>query len=198
MIASCRIFAASILAMALLGLPAHAMEGMDMSGSNNTCPVMAGGMHELHLSAYHADTAEELCMDVPKIGQVTISIDAVSAELRDMTTEIRVVNAADPDLVANGNLDPITVTHLPPRRYPTGTATFPVNFTSAGKYAVLLTFRDDTGMVMTASHPLTVGAIFAPWMIVGAVFGVALVVGLGMYYRAETRKAKAAAAAKSS
>lgn len=182
------ILGASILAMVLLVGPARAMEGMTMSGTNNTCPLMAG-MHEMHLSAYHAGSIEELCTDIPATGPVTISIDAVSPELRDMMTEIRVVSGTGAE--ANADLDRITLAYVPPKRYPAGTATFPVTFDKAGTYAVLVTVRDDHGMVMSSRLPLTVGAMFSSGMIVGLVFGLALLVAAVVYMRAINRRATA-------
>jgi hypothetical protein len=183
-----RLIGASILAIVLLATRGQAMEGMDMSGSNNTCPLMAG-MHEMHLSAYQNGSIDELCMDIPATGPVTISIDAVSPELRDMTTEIRVVKGTGTE--ASGNLDQSTIAYVAPKRYPAGTATFPVTFNDTGKYAVLVTVRDDHGMVMSTSFPLTVGAILSPGLIVGVIFGLALIVALVVYLRAVNRQAAA-------
>jgi hypothetical protein len=172
-----RLLGAMVLAVVLLSTRAQAMEGMDMSGSSNMCPLMAG-MHEMHLSAYQGGTFEEYCMTIPSIGPVTISIDAVSPEIRDMTKEIRLVKGKG-DL--DGDLTQATVFYLPPQHYPAGTATFEAAFAEPGNYTLLVTLRDDHGMEMQAKMPLSVGAAFSPGMIVGLLFGSAIIVSFGVY-----------------
>jgi hypothetical protein len=186
-----RLPAALALMAGLYCAPAAAMEGMDMSGSSNTCPLMAG-MHEMHFAAWQAGSFDELCMDIPNAGPVTMSIDAVSPEIRDMTTEIRVISGKGPK---TADADAVTVFHLPPQRYAAGTATFEVPFTEAGDYTVVVTLRDDHGMEMSGRIPLTVGATLAPWMIVLIVFSLAFVVAVAIYYRSISRRAAAAKAA---
>jgi hypothetical protein len=184
-----RLLGALVLAVVLLSTRAQAMEGMDMSGSSNMCPLMAG-MHEMHLSAYQGGAFEEYCMTIPHAGPVTISIDAVSPEIRDMTKEIRVVKGkAD----AVGDLTEATVFHLPPQHYPAGTATFDATLPEPGNYTLLVTLRDDHGMEMLAKMPLSVGATFSPGLIVWLLFGGAIIASFGVYlYMVNRRPAKAA------
>jgi hypothetical protein len=182
-----RIAAAFLLAVAIFAPRAQAMEGM--SGMYNTCMLMAG-MHELHLSAYQTSSGseEEFCADVPSTGPTIITINAVSPEILKMTTEIRIVRDDGSGELPSGDLAPITIAHLPPKNYPTGIATLPVNFDKAGDYLVLVTVDDGNGMSMTSRFVISAGKIFTKSLFVWVVYGGILLAVLGIFLWIERRR----------
>lgn len=189
-----RLLGGLIVALGLIGARAQAQDTslMDMN-MNMGCMLMAG-MHEMNVAVYsHAsDAAEDLCEGVPSPGPVSVTLNAVSKELRDLTLEIRLVR--DTGVDANSNLEPITLAYLPPKNYPTGVVTFPANLDKPGKYAVLVTVRDDKDrdMVMSGRFVLTVEQTFKKWLIVPVVFGLALAAVLASYIWDQRRKSLSA------
>lgn len=152
------------------------------SNPNNTCPLMAGGMHEMHVSAYHPSVGlEELCTEIPGTGRITITLDAVSPEIRDMTTEIKLVKG-------DGTTpDPVTLAYLPAQRYPSGVATFTADLGSPGQYALLVTLREGA-MEMAATHVITVTHPMNKWVYVPVAATVVLAAAAFFYFRGERRK----------
>jgi hypothetical protein len=144
---------------------------------------MAGGMHEMHVSAYHASTGlfDELCMDIPGTGKVSITLDAVDNAIRDMTTEIKVVKED------GTGAEPVALAYLPPTRYPSGVATFTVDLDAPGKYALLVTLREGA-MEMSGKHVLTVAHPLAKWLYVPVGAGFVLVGAAAAYFWSERRK----------
>jgi hypothetical protein len=61
-----------------------------------------------------------------------ITLSSASKELRDMTTEVRIVRDTGAATTASGNLDPATLAYLPPKNYPRGVITLPANFDKPG------------------------------------------------------------------
>jgi hypothetical protein len=61
-----------------------------------------------------------------------ITLSSASKELRDMTTEVRIVRDTGAATAASGNLDPATLAYLPPKNYPRGVITLPANFDKPG------------------------------------------------------------------
>jgi hypothetical protein len=181
------IFGVSALVAALVfGGSARAQgSGHEHHGNpNNSCPLMVGGMHEMHVAAYHSSTGlfDELCVDIPGTGKVSITLDAVGSEIRDMTTEIRVVKGEGTEAA------PMTVAHIPPTRYPSGVATFTVDFDAPGKYALIVTLREGA-MEMSSTHVLNVAHPLQKWAFVPV--GAALVmVGAGIFYFWSERRKK--------
>jgi hypothetical protein len=175
---------AGIAALALGGQAQAQGSGHEHHGNpNNTCPLMAGGMHEMHVSAYHASTGlfDELCMDIPGTGKVSITLDAVDNAIRDMTTEIKVVKED------GTGAEPVALAYLPPTRYPSGVATFTVDLDAPGKYALLVTLREGA-MEMSGKHVLTVAHPLAKWLYVPVGAGFVLVGAAAAYFWSERRK----------
>jgi hypothetical protein len=181
--------AALILGVVVLGgRPAAAQDTsfMDMN-MNMGCMLMAG-MHEMQLAVYQSGAREDSCEDIPSPGPALISLTAISKELRDMTTEVRLVKDAGTEPAPGTNLDPVTLAYLPPKKYPTGVITFPVTFDKPGKYAVLVTVTDDKDMVMSGRLVMTVGETYKVWVAAFAICGVLLAGVLGFYLWDQNRK----------
>lgn len=190
MIALGRLAAASALAFGLLCARAEAQDSslMDMN-MDMGCMLMAG-MHEFRLAAYShsSDSRDDVCADVPAPGPVSLTLNAISKELRDMTIEVRVVKDAGAGDAPQANLEQATLAYLPPKNYRTGVVTFPVTFDKAGKYAVLVTVRDDKDMVMSGQYVMTVEESARQWMFVLAFAVAAVAAAAGFYVWDEHRK----------
>src|ERR1700730_4134305 len=150
-----RLAAALILGIVLLEEPAAAQNSsfMDMN-MDRACMLMAG-MHEMQVSVYQSGATDDSCKDIPSPGPALITISSASKELRDMTTEVRIVRGTRAETAASGNRDPITLAYVPPKNYPTGVITLTANFDKLGKYAVLVTVRDAKDMAMSGRLGLT-------------------------------------------
>jgi len=178
-----RLAAALILGIVLPGARAEAQNSsfMDMN-MDMGCMLMAG-MHEMQVSVYQSGATDDSCKDIPSPGPTLITISSASKELRDMTTEVRIVRDTGAGRVANGNLDPITMAYLPPKNYPTGVITLTANFDKLGKYAVLVTVRDAKDMAMSGRLGLTVGQASRQWIFVYILSGIILAAAFGFYLR---------------
>jgi len=187
-----RLLLGLILAIVLFGARAEAQDSslMDMN-MDMGCMLMAG-MHEMRVSAYQqsSDASEDYCEGIPSPGPVSITLNALSKELRDMTMEIRIVRDTGGNLAPNANLDPITLAYLAPKNYPTGVVTFPANLDKPGQYAILVTVRDDKDkdMVMSGRFVMTVEQTFKKWLVVPIVFILALAAVLASYIWEQRRK----------
>jgi hypothetical protein len=100
-----------------------------------------------------------------------------------MTTEVSLVKDTEAETAASGNFDPITLAYLPPKYYPRGVITFPANFDRPGKYAVLVTVRDNKDMAMSGRLGLTVGEVSRQWIFVYILSGIILTAAFGFYLR---------------
>ena len=178
-----RLAAALILGIVLPGARAEAQNSsfMDMN-MDMGCMLMAG-MHEMQVSVYQAGATDDSCKDIPSPGPALITISSASKELRDMTTEVRIVRDTGAETAASGNLDPITLAYLPPKNYPTGVTTLTANFDKLGKYAVLVTVRDAKDMAMSGRLGLTVGQASRQWIFVYILSGIILAAAFGFYLR---------------
>jgi hypothetical protein len=185
-----RIAAALTLGFALWGTKAQAQDTslMDMN-MNMGCMLMAG-MHELQVAVYQSGALDDSCEDLPGPGPAVVTLSSASKELRDLTTEVRIVRGDTGEAASGTSLDPITLVYAPPKAYPTGVITLNTNFDKAGKYTVLATVRDDKDMVMSGHLGITVGAGSRQVIYAFLVSGVILAAALGYYLWEHRRKSK--------
>jgi hypothetical protein len=183
-----RLAAALILGIAILGARAEAQDTsfMDMN-MNMGCMLMAG-MHEMQLSVYQAGATEDSCPAIPFPGAAVVTLTAISKELRDMTTEVRIIRGAD--AVAAANLGPVTLAYLPPKIYPKGVITLPANFDQPGQYAVLVTVSDGKDMTMSGRLIVSVAQGSHTWALVFGFAGIVLAASFGYYFWDLNRKKK--------
>jgi hypothetical protein len=183
-----RLAATLIPGIVLLGARAEAQNTsfMDMN-MDMGCMLMAG-MHEMQVSVYQSGATDDSCKDIPSPGPALITLSSASKELRDMTTEVRIMRDTGAATVASGNLDPATLAYLPPKNYPRGIITLPANFDKPGKYAVLVTVRDAQDMAMSGRLGLTVGEGSRQWIFVYILSGIILAAAFGFYLRDLGRK----------
>jgi len=179
-----RLASALILGIVLPEARAKAQDPtfMDMN-MDMGCMLMAG-MHEMQVSVYQSGASDDSCKDIPSPGPALITLSSGSKELRDMTTEVRIVRDTGAKTAASGNLDPATLAYLPPKNYPRGVITLPANFDKPGKYAVLVTVRDAQDMaIMSGRLGLTVGEASSQWIFVYILSGIILASAFGFYLR---------------
>ncbi|HWX14414.1 MAG TPA: hypothetical protein VNY06_06105 [Methylocella sp.] len=185
-----RFAAALTLGFALWGTKAQAQDTslMDMN-MNMGCMLMAG-MHELQVAVYQSGALDDSCEDLPGPGPAVVTLSSASKELRDLTTEVRIVRGDTGEAASGTSLDPITLVYAPPKAYPTGVITLNTNFDKAGKYTVLATVRDDKDMVMSGHLGITVGAGSRQVIYAFLASGVILAAALGYYLWEHRRKSK--------
>jgi hypothetical protein len=94
------------------------------------------GPYGMHFTGYQPEVtgANEFCEDIPRVGHTVVALDALDEPLRDVPIEVRIIR----DTGDESNLEAITVFHLPPKRYPSGTVSFDHRFEQAGKFVGLV------------------------------------------------------------
>jgi hypothetical protein len=173
----------------LVGAQAQAQDSslMDMN-MNMGCMLMAG-MHELQVAVYQSGALDDSCEDLPAPGPAVVTISSASKELRDMTTEVRIVRGDQAEKTAStADLDPVTLAYAPPKTYPAGVVTLNVNFDKAGKYTVLVTVADNKDMVMSGHLGMTVGGGSRQVIYAFIASGIILAAALGYYFWDRRRK----------
>jgi hypothetical protein len=185
MIGISRFAAALILGIALLGGRAQAQNTsfMDMN-------MVMAGMHEMQVAVYQSGARDDSCQDVPSPGTALITLSSTSKELRDLTTEVRVVRgeAAADAAAGNAELDPVTLAYLPPKTYPTGVISLTTNFDKPGKYALLVTVSDNKDMTMTGQLGMTVGEASRQWTYAFILSGIIVAAAFGYFVWDHRRK----------
>jgi hypothetical protein len=163
--------AAWLLAMVLLVSAAHAHGGVGMR--DNRC-VLRIGPDIMFFTGYQPQNSrEEFCDDIPTTGQTVVALDMQDSELRDMLTEIRLIRDEGNHITMNGLpfltdaelgspqvLDPVTITYVPPKTYPTGTLTFAHTFPETGKFIGIVTVKNTHGQTYVSQFPFSVGKGF--------------------------------------
>jgi hypothetical protein len=162
--------AAWLLAM-VLSAAAHAHGGVGMQ--DNRC-VLRIGPDLMFFTGYQPQfSRDEFCDDIPSAGQMVVTLDMQESELRDMLTEIRLIKdegnhmkmnglplLTDAELASPQVLDPVTITHVPPKKYPTGTLTFEHTFPETGKFIGIVTVTNAHGQTWVSQFPFSVGLMF--------------------------------------
>ena len=99
------------------------------------------GPYNMHFTGYQPDNSrnKEFCEDIPETGRTVVVLDYIEAELRPFPTEVRVIRDTGRDTGSEQDLQAITVLHLPPKVYPSGSVNFEYNFDKPGKFVGLVT-----------------------------------------------------------
>jgi hypothetical protein len=152
------------------------------------------GPDEMNFTGYQPDTSrQEFCDDIPDVGRTLIVLDAVQKELRDMSTEIRVIrDIGGPDAESAANLNEVTEAYVAPTKYLRGTIEFQHTFAQPGKFVGLVTVTDDHGLRWLARFPFSVGQT-ASKELLGYLTGSGVVVVVIGAYVAYAHRRKAAA-----
>jgi hypothetical protein len=161
---------ALLLAMVLSVAAAHAHGGVGMQ--DNRC-VLRIGPDIMFFTGYQPQfSRDEFCDDIPSTGQMVVTLDMQESELRDMLTEIRLIKdegnhmrmnglpfLTDAELASPQVLDPVTITYVPPKKYPTGTLTFEHTFPEEGKFIGIVTVKNAHGQSYVSQFPFSVGQV---------------------------------------
>ena len=104
---------------------------------------------------------------------MVVALDMQEPELRDMLTEIRLIKdegnhttmnglpfLTDAELASPQVLDPVTITHVLPKKYPTGTLTFEHTFPENGRFIGIVTVKNAHGQTYVSQFPFSVGQGF--------------------------------------
>jgi len=188
-----RLGAAWLVATLLLTSGACAHGGVSVQ--NNKC-IMKIGPDIMFFTGYQPQfSREEFCDDIPNAGQMVVALDMQEKELRDMTTEIRIIKdlgthttlngypyLTDAELGDAGTLGPATVYYSQPKKYPTGTLTFQHDFPETGKFIGIVTVKNDHGQTYVSQFPFTVGTPYTKtFTIWGILTAAVLAVGFGLW-----------------
>jgi hypothetical protein len=129
--------AAACVAALLAWSPRSSGHG-GLSMDEDTCKLRVG-RYVMHFVGYQPDSRsgpQEFCEDIPETGRTIVVLDYVDPELRDLPTEVRVIRDTGS---APQRIEDVTVLHLPPKLYPTGSLNFELEFAQPGKFVGLVT-----------------------------------------------------------
>jgi hypothetical protein len=159
--------------------PAHAHGGLSME--QDMCKLRIGP-YAMHFTGYQPEATgtKEFCEDIPEVGHTIVAFDAIDPPLRSVPLEVRVIR----DTGDEHDLEAITVLHLQPKVYPTGSVTFEHNFNEAGKFVGLVMTSDDKGQYVSR-FPFSVARGWTrlqPYLIGGLV----ILAGVGFYWYSVT------------
>jgi hypothetical protein len=197
--------AAWLLATVLLASAAYAHGGVGMV--DNRC-VLRIGPDIMFFTGYQPQNSrDEFCDDIPSAGQTIVALDMQDTVLRTMLTEIRLIRddgthtrmnglpvLTDAELASKELLDPVTISYMPPKQYPTGTLTFEHTFTQNGKFIGIVTVKNEHGQTYVSQFPFAIGQPFAKSVVLYVVLVGLLGVGVyGIWRYGGQKKPKATA-----
>jgi hypothetical protein len=171
-----------LCALASSGALAHGGLSMD----EDYCKLRVG-RYLMHFVGYQPDTPsgpKEFCEDIPETGRTIVVLDYLNEELRDLPTEVRIIR----DTGSEQKLDDITLLHLPPKVYPSGSLNFEMNFPEPGKFVGLVTVGG--GERLISRFPFSVGRR-GSWLQMLVPVGLVLVGSVFLYRFGIRRRSKA-------
>ncbi len=189
-----RVLAEWLLATVLLTSAAYAHGGVGVV--DNRC-VLRIGPDIMFFTGYQPQNSRgEFCDDIPSIGLTVVALDMQETELRDMLTEVRIIRddgthtrmnglpiLTDAELASKEVLDAVTISYVPPQKYPTGTLTFQHTFRENGKFIGIVTVVNEHGQKYASQFPFAVGQPIGKNM---ALYGMLLVAlaaaGYGLWH----------------
>ena len=166
--------------MLTIGLPfstqVQAHGGLSLA--DDICKLTIGP-YTMHFTGYQPEATQEkeFCEDIPATGRTVVALDYIEEALRPLPTEVRIIRDTGAQAGAEGNLDEITILHIPAKVYPNGSINFEYDFMQPGKFVGLVTVRDKEEYV--SRFPFSVGEPkgTSPYLIVAiaAIIGAAAV-----------------------
>jgi len=128
-----------------------------LSMAEDVCKLTIGP-YTMHFTGYQPDSSQEqeFCEDIPNTGRTVVALDYIDEALRPLTTEVRIIRDTGAEPGAEGNLDEITVMHIPPKVYSNGSVTFEHTFPEEGNFVGLVTVNDN-GTEYVSRFPFAVG-----------------------------------------
>ncbi|MCI0736004.1 MAG: hypothetical protein L0Y50_06995 [Beijerinckiaceae bacterium] len=198
-----RAVAAWLLATVLSTTGAYAHGGVGMQGGK--C-IMKIGPDTMFFTGYQPQSSrEEFCDDIPATGLTVVALDMQENELREMSTEIRIIKdlgthtqinglpyLTDAELASPALLEPATIYYLPPKKYPTGTLTFQHDFPKVDRFIGIVTVKNDHGQTYVSQFPFSVGTPLGRNLVIYGILGAAvLAASYGLWRTVSKNKASA-------
>lgn len=161
-----------------------------LSLADDICKLTIGPF-TMHFTGYQPDSTQEkeFCEDIPATGRTVVALDYIEEALRPLPTEVRIIRDTGAQAGAEGNLDAITILHIPAKVYPNGSINFEYDFMQPGKFVGLVTVRDKEEYV--SRFPFSVGEPkgTSPYLIVA----IAAIIGAAAVFFLRGRRKSAAA-----
>jgi hypothetical protein len=128
----------SVIVLAI-GFPFTALAQHGHELATDTCVVHVGP-YKMYFNSYQPEIYYErqFCQEIPGTGNTVLVFDYVERELRSMPVEVRIIR----DTGAEQNLDAVTLVHIPPKVYPTGSIDVKYNFDKPGKFVGLVSIGE--------------------------------------------------------
>ncbi len=167
-----RSFATILLALTWFGITSGAASAHGgLSMDKDMCKLTAGPYY-MHFTGYQPDISgsQEFCEDIPKTGQIIVTMDMVDEVLRTMPVGVRIIR----DTGDESQIDAVTVLYQEPKLYPNGSVTFEHNFDQPGKFVGLVSVGEKGEYL--SRFPFSVGIAGPNYMMY---FGIAMVLALG-------------------
>ncbi|WP_090905880.1 hypothetical protein [Nitrosospira sp. Nsp13] len=178
--------------LTMIGLPfstsVQAHGGLSLA--DDICKLTIGPF-TMHFTGYQPEATQEkeFCEDIPATGRTVVALDYIEEALRPLPTEVRIIRDTGAQAGAEGNLDAITILHIPAKVYPNGSINFEYDFMQPGKFVGLVTVRDKEEYV--SRFPFSVGEPkgTSPYLIVA----IAALIGAAAVFFLRGRKKSAPA-----
>lgn len=147
-----------------------------LSLADDMCKLTIGP-YTMHFTGYQPDSSQEkeFCEDIPATGRTVVALDYIEEALRPLPTEVRVIR----DTGSDGDLDSITILHIPAKVYSNGSINFEHNFSEPGQFVGLVTTGENQEHV--SRFPFAVGKGTSN-MPSGLVFAIAAALGAGAFF----------------
>ena len=126
-----------------------------LSLADDVCKLTIGP-YTMHFTGYQPEATQEkeFCEDIPATGRTVVALDYIEEALRPLPTEVRIIRDTGAE-GKEGNLDTITILHIPAKVYPNGSINFEYNFMQPGKFVGLVTVGEKQEYV--SRFPFSVG-----------------------------------------
>lgn len=161
-----------------------------LSLADDVCKLTIGP-YTMHFTGYQPEATQEkeFCEDIPATGRTVVALDYIEEALRPLPTEVRIIRDTGDPGKEPGNLDTLTILHIPAKIYPNGSINFEYDFMQPGKFVGLVTVGDKQEYV--SRFPFSVGEPkgTSPYLI----FGIAAVIGAVAVFFLRARKSPTAA-----
>ena len=134
--------------------------------------------------------AQRFCQEIPTVGRVITTVDYEEQALRDMKTEIRIIQVESWDDAFDEAKDAQakTVVHVPAKTYPQGALTVEHTFTEPGYFVEVLNLESQGQVRHVLRFPFQVGAGGISWVTVTITLVFFALVGAIVYYFSAQRR----------
>lgn len=134
--------------------------------------------------------AQRFCQKLPTVGRVITTVDYEEQALRDMKTEIRIIQVESWSDAFDEEKDTQakTVVHVPAKTYPQGALTVEHTFTEPGYFVEVLNLESQGQVRHVLRFPFQVGAGGIFWVTVTITLVFFALVGAIVYYFSAQRR----------